>query len=310
VPSRPDLHARWAARLQRDEEERHSRRMHSLRASIELLRRQKTAFEARVQSALADVVAEDAALASAVTEHVAAAVTRAEALAWECRAEFDRAAAVLEHRAARSSREHRSIRGGLEARGAWEAFLRRAGEDLAGDVHVEGAAPGAVAPVQALVDAAADAATAATAAAGGAGGSGSRGYSHAQQRGQQQQRQQRGQPRLEVERVLSIGYRGRLASGAVGPDAKQTFCDDEKNNKNQSSSRRGGGGGGGAAAFRRLSGGGGGGGGGHAAGTAASGDSPSSSPWRVHVIHVDAPDAARDVLAALYHGGAVQVECS
>ena len=105
VPSRPDLHTRWAERLERDEEERHSRRMQSLRASVDCLRRKKTTLEARMRSALADVELEEAALTSAVTEHVAAAVTRVEALAWECRAEFDRAAAVLDQRSAWGERE-------------------------------------------------------------------------------------------------------------------------------------------------------------------------------------------------------------
>ena len=58
-----------------------------------------------MRSALADVELEEAALTSAVTEHVAAAVTRVEALAWECRAEFDRAAAVMDQRSAWEERE-------------------------------------------------------------------------------------------------------------------------------------------------------------------------------------------------------------
>jgi hypothetical protein len=56
--------------------------MQSLRANIADLTRQKTTFTNRIQSLLADVSAEDAALTSAVAEHVAAAVTRAEALVW------------------------------------------------------------------------------------------------------------------------------------------------------------------------------------------------------------------------------------
>ena len=47
---------------------------------------------------LEDASAEDAALTSAVAEHVAEAVTRAEALVWECRAEFHEAAADLDGR--------------------------------------------------------------------------------------------------------------------------------------------------------------------------------------------------------------------
>jgi len=54
--------------------------MQSLRANIVDLARQKTAFTNRVHSLLTDAVAEDAALTSAVAEHVAAAVTRAAGL--------------------------------------------------------------------------------------------------------------------------------------------------------------------------------------------------------------------------------------
>ena len=114
VPTLADLHTRWAARLERDEAAHHFRRMQNVHASIARVQREATSFETHVQSALADAAAEDATLTTAVTEHVAAAVTRVEALAWECRVEFDRAAAVLDHRATRSSREHCSIRDGIE----------------------------------------------------------------------------------------------------------------------------------------------------------------------------------------------------
>ena len=67
-------------------------------------------------------------------------------------------------------------------------------------MEVEGAALGAVLPVQALVTAAAAAAATAAATAGNVSAAGS----------------SAGAVELEVERVLSIGYHGRLTSGATG----------------------------------------------------------------------------------------------
>ena len=189
VPARADLHRRWADRLERDEEERHARRVQSLRANVEWLRRKHARFETHVASCLADVELEEAALTSAVAEHVAAAVKRAEALVWECRAEFERAATALDRQADDASTEHAATRVRLTGRAAWESFFRRVGEDLAGDVRVEGAAPGAAAPAQALVD-----------AAGTVGG------------------------QLRVERVLSLGYHGQLVGGAASDEAKEAFC--------------------------------------------------------------------------------------
>jgi len=174
----------------------------------------------------------------------------------------------------------------LEARGAWETFFRRAGEDLAGDVEVEGAAPGAVAPVQALLDAAVGASGSWAGAGSNGGGGESLGHSGTWQG-----------ERLEVERVLSLGYRGRLASGAAGPNTKEAFCSGKTDNTHPAataastvSSRRDGGRTGSGVRGTLNS-----------AATESSSCSASSS-WCVLVIPVDTKDAAGHVLSALNHG--------
>jgi hypothetical protein len=155
---------------------------------------------------------------------------------------------------------------------------------------VKGAALGAVVPVQALVAAAAAAAAAKDSTFGSPAAA----------------------AELEVERVLSIGYHGRLTSGAAGAAAKQAFCStteaargvasDSDGRRGRESDGGGGRGGSGrgsvastSAAFRRLGvsrapGGGnigGGGGDGNSVSASGGGGSGDGSCWRVHMVGTD-----------------------